>query len=267
MKSLHDLQKNFTRALFDGEAACIADEIIADGLTPEERFNIYRNNTFITLSQALAQNYPVLCRLVGQAFFDQMAREYVRTYPPQSPVLLCYGDQMAAFLADYPPLADMAYFSDVAKLEQFWAESFNGPDGPAFDLDRLNGLPPDRFNDVIFALRKNLWLMTSEYPVLDIWLVNQEGAAPVREINLDGGGCYLAIYRQGQDVEIMQLDAAGFAFLALLQAGRPVGDAVTRILTQYPDFDLQVALQNILQSGMIEDFALAPEPTLENEND
>lgn len=256
MASLHDIQDRFARAILENSPEIIADEIMQDGMTAQERHNIYRNNTFITLGQALADNFPVLCRLVGQTFFDHMAKEYVRLYPPVTPLLMSYGDRMAKFLADFKPADGLPYLSDVARLEYCWNESFNGQDSGAFDLDQLHRIAPEKFDDLTFSFLANLSLMESPYPVREIWLANQADADATREINLDSGGSYLAIYRSGMDVEVMKLDPAPYRFLEQLKAGRPLGLAAEETLGLFPEFNLQGALQHILQSKMIEGIEL-----------
>lgn len=46
--------------------------------------DIYRNNVFYSLGQALGDIYPVIKALVGDEFFGAMAREFVRAGPRRS---------------------------------------------------------------------------------------------------------------------------------------------------------------------------------------
>lgn len=254
---MHDMQDRFSRAILENQPNIISDEILPDGLMPEERYKIYHNNTFITLGSALGQNFPVVCRLVGKRFFDQMAREYVRVYPPKTPLLMSYGDRMTTFLPSFKPVKGLPYLADVAQLEYLWNQSFNGTDSKDFDLDQLNNVAPEKFNDLIFRFLPNMRLMTSEFPVLEIWLANQEGTKATKEIDLDGGGCYLAIFRKAQDVEVMNLDPGSYCFLEQLFSGKPLGLATEETLEKHSDFDLPVALQNILHRGMIAGFDIS----------
>ena len=48
-----------------------------DHHAPLARFNVYRNNTAVSLSEAIADSYPVVHELVGDEFFAAMARAYV----------------------------------------------------------------------------------------------------------------------------------------------------------------------------------------------
>ncbi len=264
MTGLHEIQDKFTRAILDERPDIIAQEIVTDGLSAGERHNIYRNNSFITLGLALGQNFPVLCRLAGQRFFDHLAREYVKEYPPETPLLMTYGALMPGFLVDFKPTADLPYLAHVARLEHLWNKCFNGPDSQDFDPEELHKVDPERLDDVIFSLLPNICLMSSPYPVLDIWLANQDHPAEDYDnislddnINLDDGPCYLAIFRKGQEVEVMSLDRAGYDFLGRLRAGDALGYATEKITAEHPDFDLQKAIQNIIANEMIESFTLS----------
>ncbi len=249
---MFDIQEGFLSAILDSQNDIIADEILGHGV--QERLNICRNNTFITLRQALAQNFPVLCRLVGQQFFDHMAGKYIQKSPPTTPLLMTYGVKMPEFLEDFGAVDSLPYLADVARLEHLWNRSFNGPDTAGFDLETLNKVDPEKFEGIIFKLLPNMQLMSSIYPVLDIWFANQAEEGASININLDRGPCHLAIFRKVQEVEIMPLDPASHIFFELLSAGKTLGFATEQITEKYPAFNLQEALQNILQNNLIVGF-------------
>jgi len=55
--------------------------VLADGLPPEARLGIYRNNFTGTLTAALKLCYPAVHRLVGAEFFEGAARIFIRWSP------------------------------------------------------------------------------------------------------------------------------------------------------------------------------------------
>jgi Putative DNA-binding domain len=102
MPSLRELQTTFGRALLgaDGEElACVR----GDGLAPSARVQIYRHHVFASLTKALKDTYPVVCRLVDERFFAFAADHYIRTCPPAAPCLFEYGGSFPRFLALFPP--------------------------------------------------------------------------------------------------------------------------------------------------------------------
>lgn len=254
--SARRFQDRFVRALLEDKPNLVAYDIVGAGLPPVERLNIYRNNTFITLSQALAQNFPVICRLVGHGFFDQMARVYIRRHPPKSPLLMTYGDSFPRFIEGYDPAKELIYLADVARLEHAWNCCFNGPDGQELDIAHLAEVSPEQFNKLVLDFLPNLALVRSPFPILDIWRINQEAASPSDPISLDQQGQNLAVFRRELEVEIMSVDAAGYGFMEKLMAGMPLGQAAEDVMELHVEFDLQAALQAILQSGILVGFAI-----------
>ena len=65
------------------------------------RFNVYRNNVGSSLVEALGDNFPVIKMLVGDAFFDAMARVYYTGNFPKVPMLFRYGAEFPTFLETF----------------------------------------------------------------------------------------------------------------------------------------------------------------------
>ena len=122
MNALHELQHGFVQAVFDKTDAKKSrsdfnQTIIADGLSGERRLQVYSNNIYRGLTDALIAVYPVIYRLVGEEFFRYMGREYIVSHPSQSGDLHKFGDQLEAFIKDFEPASGLIYLPDVAKLE------------------------------------------------------------------------------------------------------------------------------------------------------
>jgi len=87
-------------ALPEGLTARAAGEV-------ERRFAVYRNNVATGLIRALGRRFPVIERLVGADFAAAMFGEFGLRHPPESPVLLAYGEAMPGFLATFSPVAHL----------------------------------------------------------------------------------------------------------------------------------------------------------------
>ena len=83
----------------------------------ERRFAVYRNNVAVGLTEALRAGFPVVEKLVGATFFAAMVGIFLRNNPPQSRIMMLYGDRLPQFVADFPPLAAYPYLADVARIE------------------------------------------------------------------------------------------------------------------------------------------------------
>src|SRR5690606_31278590 len=111
------VQDTFSAALLD-PARPVPDALVSHSAgIPERRFAVYRNNVTVGLINALATRFPAVQRIVGEEFFRDMARVYVRAHPPRSRLLMEYGDDFADFVAGFGPVAELEYLADVARLE------------------------------------------------------------------------------------------------------------------------------------------------------
>lgn len=146
-----------------GLTARNADEV-------ERRFAVYRNNVAVSLSQALATRFPVIQRLVGEAFFAAMARLYAETDRPKTPVLHEWGEGFARFLEGFPPLAAYPYLGDVARIEFARGRAFHAADALPVDPVRLASADPDR---LWLTLHPSVTLLVLGHPAVSIWARNQ----------------------------------------------------------------------------------------------
>ena len=241
MYGLHELQRDFTRSILQDEVM-VLDKIRPNGLTQAQRLAVYRNNTFLGLADALRDGYPVLNRLVGDGFFNGLARAYIALHPPQSGCLLEYGDHFPAFVAEYPPAQGLPYLPDVARLEWLWQVAFHEADADGLDLSALAAVPVERQEGLRLRLHPTARLMASDYPVLRIWEANQEGFAGDDRISLEEGGCKLLLFRPSLNVQIYPLELGEYAFLSAISKDARLTDALEQALIADGRFDLPASL-------------------------
>ena len=76
------------------------DEIFGDAPLDPRRA-VYRRNVLANLHDALAAAYPVVRRLVGEAFFREAAERFARAHPSRSGDLHRFGEGFGQFLSRY----------------------------------------------------------------------------------------------------------------------------------------------------------------------
>jgi Putative DNA-binding domain len=91
----------FATALADPSAATPAMTQGRMGAPDARRFAVYRNNVAVGLIGAIEARYPVSRRIAGDDLFRAMARGFVRTHRPRTPVMIAYGEEFPEFVADY----------------------------------------------------------------------------------------------------------------------------------------------------------------------
>jgi Putative DNA-binding domain len=239
--TLANLQREFFAALFGTEA--LADP----------RAAIYRRNMLANLHNALAATYPVVRRLVGEAFFREAAAQYARLHPSRSADLNGYGESFAAFLEDYEFARGLPYLPDTARLEWACHECFHGPDGTALDFAALARVDPERQGEIRFSLHPAARLVSSPHPVLALWEANQPDGdgTPLR----DGGPDHVLVRREGLGVRVRLIEEHELHFLERLRDGATLEEAIDAAPQPVREA-LGEALARFGAEAVIADFAL-----------
>ncbi|MEQ8250966.1 MAG: DNA-binding domain-containing protein [Oceanibaculum nanhaiense] len=214
---LETVQANFAAALRWQDtppAGLVGDPQGRHPLT--RRFAVYLNNVHHGLTQALADAYPVVRRLVGDDFFSAMARLYVAENLPRTRGLTHYGDRFPAFLYRFPPARTLPYLADVARLERAALEVLHAADAPAATPDDLLALG-ESLAETPLPLHPAVRLIASRHPVLAIHAANSGDATGDGEI-ADRPQSVL-IYRDGPAVRLIGIEPAELHLLRRLKAG------------------------------------------------
>lgn len=232
MPSLREAQLAFAGRVFG----------VGHSVSPREQ--IYRNNVFISLTGALADVYPVVQRLVGEQFFAQLARRYIRAHPSRSGNLHDFGNAFPRFMLGMEELKDLPYLPDVAALEWACHEVFHGADAAPLDFSRLTN--PENAKAPLHPAAR---LVASRYPVLAIWEANQ--AEEPGLVDLDAGADWLVVLRREVQVEILRSTPGEFALLAALRDGMALGEACEAALAAEPALDLPAAMGRFATHGLL----------------
>lgn len=248
MTELHELQSEFATALLDPVRAPPADVTSHTSPTPTRRFNVYRNNVLVSLTDLLAAYFPVVSRLVGEEFFRSMAHAYIRADPPRSPVLSRYGGNFPAFISRYKPVRDLPYLADVAGLEWLQQRAYHSADRLPLAAADLERIPSQHAAHIVFRLHPSAAVMASPYPFLSIWRTNTHDAEVVT-ISLDAGAEAALVLRADLDVKIIPLSNGMQAFVRALRARAPLGEAARYALARDESFDFRFAFAGLLDAG------------------
>ncbi|NKL14084.1 DUF2063 domain-containing protein [Rhizobium leguminosarum bv. viciae] len=257
-----DRQADFARALLDPHKPAPAGLVGPDGRPSEMRFAVYRNNVVVGLIETLKAAYPVVHRLVGEEFFAAMARLYVMTEPPASPIMLDYGVGFPTFIRRFEPAAVLAYLPDVARLERAWVEAYHAAEASPLPSSALGHVPPGDVPALRLVLHPSVRIVRSVFPIVGIWQANTDGIEGA-QIELDDSGEDALVTRHEAEVEVRRLPAGAAAFIEALQAGSPIVDAVKEGLIVSPRFDLADALRGMIEANMIVGYDMQPAPSME----
>lgn len=206
----------------------------------KDRFNVYRNNVAVSLRDALGETFPIVKQLVGEEFFAGMAQAFVREHLPQTPVLLEYGGAFPRFIEHFSPADGVPYLADMARVEWAWLQAYHAADATPLGAGTLAGVAEDKLDDLRFDTHPSLWLISSEWPVISMWLAHQGTDAPDL-MNLPSGPEYGLIIRPDYDVDVHVISASTSRLIDQLADDQTLGsafEAVAQIPDAVPSTDL-----------------------------
>ncbi|MEL7299022.1 MAG: DNA-binding domain-containing protein [Pseudomonadota bacterium] len=212
-------QGAFRRAILTPEAA--APEGLSDGQgrAAGKRFDVYRNNVAVSLTDALVTAFPTVHGLVGDDFFRAMAGVFLRQHPPASPLMMFYGAEMPEFLAGFAPVLHLPYLPDVARIDLALRQAYHAEDADPIAPEALQ-MEPEALMAVRLTFAPAVQIIRSSYQIHGIWKRQRGGPKPAARSE-----CVL-VSRPGFDPEVDPIAPEAAAFLEALRSGATLGTAL-----------------------------------------
>ena len=249
----HEVQRDFIDRLRDAETDA-PHSLGGTAASPAtKRFNVYRNNVAVSLTEALAAGYPVVQKLVGDEFFMAMARIYVDQNVPRSPVMLHYGANFPEFIEAFEPARGLPFLADVARLEMAWRTAYNAADADAAGIDLLQSISPERLEDVTFSCHPSLQIISSGWPMASIWNAHQGDDDPteaMQQIAAQARRESVIVVRPVATVDVRLISDATAQFFSSLKQGLTLGQAAEP-LAQSETEDMGGMLQLLFSAGCV----------------
>lgn len=252
MPGLREIHAGFAEALFDVSRPPASLAATTFGALPVRRFNVYRNNVVMSLTDVLEAYFPVVCRLLGEEFFRATARSFILAQPPVSPVISRYGEAFPAFLADFAPVADVPYLPDVARLEWLQQRAYHAADADAIDARRLTSVPTEEVAGLKVVFHPAVRMMSSAFPIYSIWKTNTFDVE-VEPIDMSAAPEAVLIVRRHLDVRTLLLPRAAADFLEALMSGARIGQAFECACQSEPSFDPTPTFAALFELGALID--------------
>jgi hypothetical protein len=242
MPSLVDLQTAMGRALLANDAA--------DRALPEAWFEgearaglkVHRNTIVGAYCQALRLSYPTLERVLGAPMFENLAAEFARAHPPQSPSLDTYGEAFADFVAGRAAVSDAALLCELGHFDWIFECVAHSRAGqfkarPAVLLE----------GGTTLRLADSLQLFHTYYAV-DAMRAGIASSIAPDELR------HLALWHRSQGVAVQELRAPAAAFVSTLLQGAALDAALLAATAALPGDEASVArsiTSEVFQSGFV----------------
>ena len=144
--------------------------------------------------------------------------------------------------------------NDVARLEWAIDESHRAADfvcAPDIVLGALALTAPKRLPALSMRLAPSCRLITSEFPILRIWQVNQSGYEGDIRVSLTEASDRLLVRRDADGISLRQISSGDFAWLAALASGASLVMAIEDAQRVAATFDLGTALHAYIGDNTI----------------
>lgn len=224
--------------------------IAEDGpFTPDERLQIYKNNSHLTLLDLLKDVFQVTTILLGEKFLNFAGREFIKAFPPESGDMNGYGGLFPEYLARLPNLNQFPYVPDVAKLEWLAHESYLSPRRAPLTGDMLSAVE-DPVN-LKLRVQPHVFLLRSAWPVDRLWHEVSEHGEALKDFKFEAVETFVAIYREERRIGVWTITEGAYRFLEHLQSDPSLAFAAESAMRAENDFALDKFLATLLQLELL----------------
>lgn len=248
------LNKMQTGFVADMQRATLQDlkSIILPGkFESNDLMQVYRNNYYISLTEALRSVYVSVDKLVGSGFFDFVAHSYIDAHPSRSGNLHEFGDCFAGFIGSLEQARSVPYIADIAHLDWAWHQMFHAKDSESLGVEALGKFPHEDFGALHFKFVAAMQIQRMDYTVFGLWSHCREipGFESSEDLSYENTVELIMIYRSGLDVVVSLVADAEAIFIQELQAGMCLADATESAMAS----DMQFQLLDVLQSLFLQE--------------
>ncbi len=277
---LYHLQQAFAQALIS-PASSVDHSKLYQGIQEthfdaDQLLQIYRNNFVLSLTEALEVTFPVLQVMVGDEFFAQLAKAFIRTVPMSNAAVAQFGEALPDFMLDLEQLKEMPYLADLARFEWAYSVRINRiPTTEPFPYQGLSEVSEDDYERIHFAVNPNITLFQSSWAIIELfrrlknWLERQaeieKGDAEKCDSVASDEDNPLAGFQLDQpqkgyiatsglaEVLYQELDDGAFCLLEHCQAGS--------LFSQFEYDAADLLLQDAIRTGLITRFDVLKKTT------
>ena len=203
-----------------------------DEFTAIDRLSVYQTTARSLHVSVLEDIYSVCKKILGEDYFNLIAKKYYFLHSSKSPDLNEYGEQFPAYISSLfetrDELKDFLYLSDLAKLEWSIERLRYSFDAETLDIQELRNKCDQYGGQVKFSLIPGLILLQSVYPIVGIWRKHQP------DTNYDSvdwfkGDQLICVYRDGYNVELEIINKHIYDVMNGIQQNLSLAEIIDRV--------------------------------------
>ncbi len=195
MLTLKLLQNRVQHYLMNYDEAVYPDITKPQHDTVKARLEIYANAYRYRLIDILKADFITLCILLGDKPFEEIALEYIDSYPSHYFTVRYFASQFVDFLKKHALSKTQPFIVDMATLEWALVEIADTKDAPVLTLNDLTIFPQEEWGRLQFSGHPSLQMITLHSNVAAIWQANAlKNELPALEYT---DKSYWRLWRQG----------------------------------------------------------------------
>ncbi len=228
--ALKQVQERIAAYILDRPAATEAPvtELVqtVPGVDASQRLGIYHNAYRARLAEVLAESFAKTCLYMGSDQFEQDAKAFAVSHPPQTRTLGRYGAEFVAYLAAlYPGNPELR---DLAQLEWDLRTTFDGPDAPALDAASARTSDAQQWLNRAHPLHPSLKLRSTSTNVAQIWRAIDLDVEVPEVVHHDAPKT-LMVWRKALQPHFQTLERDQAAFVRRLADGSSINATCTEL--------------------------------------
>ena len=260
MLQLRELQAGFASDLQMDHLQTLAGAIENGKFPADKVFQVYRNNYFLSLTEALKSVYVSVEKLVGEGFFAFAADGYIRRFPSRSGNLHDFGLRFNDYLSELEEATDLPYLPDVAQIDWAWHKAYHAGDAESIQVNRLAEIDPVDYGRLEFEFHPSLTCLCSNYSIHEVWHFCRQDSGTDNNTHLEIGEAneFVAVFRNALDIHVELISKSAFEFLQELLIGNSLETTAANVIEKNDSFDLLQTLQQFFAFHLITDVRLQP---------
>lgn len=220
-------------------------------LRPHQRMQIYNQQYWWRLLNALHDNFPFVTRLFGyQAFNEEIGIPYLLKYPPNNWSLNLLGERLAKWIGEEYRAPDQPFILNATQLDWAFMASFLAPQKPPLNLSHLDKENPEKFLSYPLYLQPHIKLFKWDYDLLtfreiflkqkvEYWTENDFPTLPKERTY------FFVLYRSPKNnILWKEISSGEYALLDILKAGSTI-EAACEFLEEQETAIYEQAVANL----------------------
>ncbi len=226
------------------------------GDRPGERLRIYGDAYRLRLTDILANDFPVVRALVGEAIFDALATGYLHAHPSRHPSVRHFGRGFANWLRrqEHP-----SSWVALADFEWMQGEVFDAADAAAISLEDVARLPAEAWPGLRLELHPAIRRVRAPGSIPAMVEAHHAGA-PLPPAT-PGDPFDWLLWRQDFRVHWRRLDADEAALLAMAGDGATFAELCARLASSLPESGAALRAIGLLKRWIADGLAIAATPS------